>query len=71
MVGIQNEIGAIKMGPKMYDSPYNSKTLPLVWKVVTLILVVTSKCIGNIVLLAFLIKLATNSTNTKSTPVSV
>jgi len=30
MVGIQNEIGAIKIGPKMYDDPYNNKALPLV-----------------------------------------
>jgi hypothetical protein len=31
VVGIQNELGAIKIGPEMYDSPYNSKTLPLIW----------------------------------------
>jgi hypothetical protein len=30
VVGIQSELGAIKIGPKMYDSPYNNKTLPLV-----------------------------------------
>jgi hypothetical protein len=30
MVGIQSEIGAIKVGPEMYDNPYNNKTLPLV-----------------------------------------
>jgi hypothetical protein len=30
MVGIQNELGAIKIGPKMYDGPYNNKTLPFV-----------------------------------------
>jgi hypothetical protein len=30
VVSIQNEIGAIKMGPEMYDGPYNNKTLPLV-----------------------------------------
>jgi hypothetical protein len=29
VVGIQSEIGAIKIGPKMYASPYNNKTLPL------------------------------------------
>jgi hypothetical protein len=27
MVGIQSEVGAIKIGPEMYDDPYNSKTL--------------------------------------------
>jgi hypothetical protein len=27
MVGIQSEIGAIKIRPKMYDGPYNNKTL--------------------------------------------
>jgi len=30
VVGIQNELGAIKIGPEMYDSPYNNKTLPLI-----------------------------------------
>jgi hypothetical protein len=30
VVSIQNELGAIKIGPKMYDGPYNSKTFPLV-----------------------------------------
>jgi hypothetical protein len=30
VVNIQNELGAIKIGPKMYDGPYNNKTLPLV-----------------------------------------
>jgi hypothetical protein len=30
MVGIQNEFGAIKIRPEMYDGPYNSKTLPFV-----------------------------------------
>jgi hypothetical protein len=30
VVGIQSELGAIKIGPKMYDDPYNNKTLPLV-----------------------------------------
>jgi hypothetical protein len=30
MVGIQSEVGAIKIGPEMYDGPYNSKTLPFV-----------------------------------------
>jgi hypothetical protein len=55
----------------MYDGPYNSKTLPLVCKVVALSLIVASGCIGDDIFLAFLIKLAKNSTNTKSTPVSV
>jgi hypothetical protein len=27
MVGMQSELGAIKIGPKMYDDPYNNKTL--------------------------------------------
>jgi hypothetical protein len=30
MVGIQNELGAIKIRLEMYDDPYNSKTLPFV-----------------------------------------
>jgi hypothetical protein len=30
VVGIQSELGAIKIGPKMYDNPYKSKTFPLV-----------------------------------------
>jgi len=30
VVDIQSEIGAIKIGPEMYDGPYNSKALPLV-----------------------------------------
>jgi hypothetical protein len=30
MVDIQSEIGAIKIGPKMYDDPYNNNALPLV-----------------------------------------
>jgi hypothetical protein len=30
MVGIQTEIGAIKIGPEMYDGPYNSKALPFI-----------------------------------------
>jgi hypothetical protein len=30
VVDIKNEIGAIKIGLEMYDSPYNYKTLPLV-----------------------------------------
>jgi hypothetical protein len=55
----------------MYDSPYNSKTLPLVWRVVVLNLVVALGCIGDNIFLAFFIKLAKNNTNTKSTPVSV
>jgi len=71
MVGIQNEIGAIKIWPEMYDDPYNSKALPLIWKVVVLSLVVTSRCINDNIFLAFFIKLAKNSSNTKSTLVSV
>jgi hypothetical protein len=30
VVGIQSEFGAIKIGPEMYDNPYNSKTLPFI-----------------------------------------
>jgi hypothetical protein len=30
VVDIQNELSAIKIGPEMYDNPYNNKTLPLV-----------------------------------------
>jgi hypothetical protein len=30
VVGIQNEIGAIKIGLEMYDGPYNNKVFPLV-----------------------------------------
>jgi hypothetical protein len=30
MVDIQNELGAVKIGPEMYDDPYNSKTFPLI-----------------------------------------
>jgi hypothetical protein len=30
VVGIQSELGAIKIGLEMYDGPYNIKTLPLV-----------------------------------------
>jgi hypothetical protein len=30
VVGIQSELGAIKIGSKMYDDPYNNKTLHLV-----------------------------------------
>ncbi len=70
MVGIQNQLGAIKIGPKMYDGPYNNKTFP-VWKVIVLSLVVASGWIGDNILLAFFIKLAKNNTNTKSTLVSV
>jgi hypothetical protein len=29
VVGIQSELGAIKIRPKMYEGPYNNKTLPL------------------------------------------
>ncbi len=69
-VGIQSEICAIKIGPEMYDSPYNIKALPLVRRVVTLSLVI-SGCICDNIFFTFLIKLAKNSSNTKSTPVSV
>jgi hypothetical protein len=71
VVDIQSEFGAIKIGPEMYDNPYNNKTLPLIWKIIVFSLVVTVGCIGDNVFLAFLIKLAKNSTNTKSTLVSV
>jgi hypothetical protein len=30
MVDIQNEISAIKIGPEIYDNPYNNKALPFV-----------------------------------------
>jgi hypothetical protein len=30
VVNIQSELSAIKIGPEMYDSPYDIKTLPLV-----------------------------------------
>jgi hypothetical protein len=30
VVGIQSEIGAIKIGLEMYDDPYNSKAFPFV-----------------------------------------
>jgi hypothetical protein len=68
MVGIQGDFGVIKIRPKMYDNPYNIKTLPFV---ITLNLVVALKCIGDNIFLAFLIKLAKNNTNIKSIPVSV
>jgi len=55
----------------MYDGPYNNKTLPLIRRVVVLSLVVVSRCISDNIFLAFLIKLAKNSTNTKSTPINV
>jgi len=29
VVGIQSEIGAIKIGLEMYDGPYNNKAFPL------------------------------------------
>jgi hypothetical protein len=54
----------------MYDDPYNNKTLPFVGIVVALILVVLG-CIGDKIFLAFLIKLAKNSTNTNSTLINV
>jgi hypothetical protein len=52
----------------MYDGPYNNKTFPLV---VVLSLVVVLRCIGDNIFLAFLIKLAKNNTNTKSTLINV
>jgi hypothetical protein len=30
VVGIENELNAIKIGLEMYDDPYNSKTIPLI-----------------------------------------
>jgi len=30
VVDIQSEIGAIKIGPEMYNGPYNNKAFPLV-----------------------------------------
>jgi len=71
MVGIQSEFGAINIGPEMYDGPYNSKTLPLVWRVIALNLVVALGCIGDNIFFAFLIKLAKNNTNTNNTLVNV
>jgi hypothetical protein len=71
MVDIQSELGAIKIGPEMYDSPYNNKTLPLVCRVIAFNLVIVSGCINDDIFLAFLIKLAKNNTNTESTPVNV
>jgi len=70
MVDIQSEFGAIKIGPEMYDDPYNNKTL-FVLRIVTFNFVVASRCIDNNIFLAFLIKLAKNNTNTKSIPVNV
>jgi hypothetical protein len=61
VIDIQNELGAIKIRPKMYNDPYNNKTLTLVRRVVALSLIV-SRCIGDNIFLAFLIKLAKNST---------
>jgi hypothetical protein len=55
----------------MYDDPYNSKTLPLVWKAVAFSLVLASGCIGDNIFFTFLIKLAKNSTNTKNTLVNM
>jgi hypothetical protein len=71
VVDIQSEFGAIKIGLEMYDNPYNCKTFPLVCRVIALSLVVISRCIGDNIFFAFFIKLAKNSTNTKSTLVSV
>jgi len=70
MVGIQSELGAIKIGLKMCNNPYNSKTLPFVWRVIAFNLVALG-FIGDNIFLAFFIKLAKNNTNTKSTLVSV
>jgi hypothetical protein len=71
VVSIQNELGAIKIRPEMYDGPYNSKTFPLVLRVITLNLIIASGCIGDNIFLAFFIKLSKNNTNTKSTPINV
>jgi hypothetical protein len=70
VVGIQSELGAIKIRPEMYDNPYNNKTFPLVRRIVALNLVV-SRCISDNIFLPFLIKLAKNNTNTKSIPIRV
>jgi len=66
MVGIHSELGAIKIGLEMYDSPYNSKTLPFVRRVVALSLVVAFGCISDNIFLAFLIKLANNNTKSRA-----
>jgi hypothetical protein len=71
VVDIQSELCAINIRPEMYDGPYNNKTLPFVSKVVALNLVVASRCIGDNIYLAVFIKLAKNSTNTKSTQINV
>jgi len=71
VVSIQNELGAIKIGPEMYDNLYHSKTLPLIWRVVVLSLVVVSVCIGDNIFPTFLIKLAKNNANTKNTLINV
>jgi len=71
MVGTQNELGVIKIGREMDDGPYNSKTFPLIWRVVALNLVVALGCIGNNIFIAFFIKLTNKNTNTKSTLVNV
>jgi hypothetical protein len=71
VVGIQSELGAINIGPKIYDGPYNNKTLPFVRRIITFSLVVASGCISDNIFLIFFIKLANNNTNTKSTPVNV
>jgi hypothetical protein len=71
VVGIESEIGAIKRGPEMYDGPYNSKALTFIRRIVAFSLIVASGCIGDNIFLAFFIKLAKNSSNTKSTPVGV
>jgi hypothetical protein len=42
MVDIQSEFGAIKIGPEMYDDPYNNKTL-FVLRIVTFNFVVASR----------------------------
>jgi len=55
----------------MYDGPYNNKTLPLVWRVVAVNLVIVSGCISDNIFLVFFIKLAKNNTNTKGTLVNV
>ncbi len=64
MVRVQSELGAIEVGSEMYYSPYNSKTLSFVRRVVALRLVVAARSIGNDVLIVVLVMLAKYRTNT-------
>jgi hypothetical protein len=70
VANIQSEFSAIKIGLEMYDVPYSSKTLPLVWRIITFSLV-ASGCIGNNIFFVFFTKLAKNNTNTKNILVNV